>query len=86
MIEFDGVTKVYPDGQLSFSSRFADFPFYAPTSKFDDPDSLFTGWMLLSYRKAATASSTTGEFAAGRVTDETRRPSGSPARTSRARR
>jgi hypothetical protein len=62
--------KVYPDGQIGFSSRFADFPFYAPTSKFDDPDSLFAGWMLLSYRKAASASSTMGEFAAGRVTDE----------------
>ena len=31
---------------------------------------LFTGWMLLSYRKAATASSTMAEFAADRVTDE----------------
>jgi hypothetical protein len=41
-----------------------------PAKKVDDPDSLFTGWMLLSYRKTATASSTMGEFAAGRVTDE----------------
>ena len=39
-------------------------------TKVDDPDSLFTGWMLLSYRKPATASSTMGEFAADRVTDE----------------
>lgn len=62
--------KIYPDGQMAFSSRFADFPFYVPTSKVSDPDSLFTGWMLLSYRKAATASSTMGEYAAGRVTDE----------------
>src|SRR6185369_3498448 len=35
-----------------------------------DIDSLFTGWMLLSYRKAASASSTMGAFAADRVTDE----------------
>jgi hypothetical protein len=35
-----------------------------------DPQSLFTGWMLLSYRKKASASSTLGEFEAGRVTDE----------------
>ena len=62
--------KIYPDGQMAFSSRFADFPFYAPTSKVADPDSLFTGWMLLSFKKAATASSTMGEFAASRVTDE----------------
>ena len=62
--------KVYPDGQMAFTSRFADFPYYAPASKVDDPDSLFTGWMLLSYRKPASASSTMGEFAASRVTDE----------------
>jgi hypothetical protein len=62
--------RIYDDGQMAFSSRFADFPFYAPTSKIDDPDSLFTGWMLLSYRKAATASSTMGEFTPTRVTDE----------------
>ena len=62
--------KIYPDGQMGFTSRFADFPFYVPTSRVDDPDSLFTGWMLLSYHKAATASSTLGEFAAGRITDE----------------
>ena len=62
--------KFYADGQLAVSSRFGDFPFYVPTSKVDDPDSLFTGWMLLSYRKATTASSTMGEFAAARVTDE----------------
>jgi hypothetical protein len=62
--------KIYPDGQMAFSSRFADFPFYAPTSKIDDPDSLFTGWMLLSYRKPASASSTMGEFGAATVTDE----------------
>ncbi|MEO6224297.1 MAG: family 43 glycosylhydrolase [Sphingomicrobium sp.] len=62
--------KIYPDGQMAFSSRFADFPFYAPTSKIGNPDGLFTGWMLLSYRKTATASSTMGEFAADRVTDE----------------
>jgi len=62
--------KFYPDGQFSVSSRFGDFPHYVPTSKIDDPDSLFTGWMLLSYRKSAVASSTMGELSADRVTDE----------------
>lgn len=62
--------KFWPDGQFSVSSRFGDFPHYVPTSKITDPDSLFTGWMLLSYRKSATASSTMGEFSADRVTDE----------------
>ena len=58
------------DGQMSFSTRFADFPQYMPTGKFEDPDSLFTGWMLLSYGKRATASSVLGEFDAARATDE----------------
>ncbi len=62
--------KIYPDGQMAFTSRFADFPYYAPTSKFDDPDTLFTGWMLLSYKKAATASSSLGQFGPATVTDE----------------
>lgn len=62
--------KFWPDGQFSVSSRFGDFPHYVPTSKVDDPDSLFTGWMLLSYRKQATASSTLGQFGADLVTDE----------------
>jgi hypothetical protein len=60
----------YPDGQMAASSRFGDFPHYAPTAKVADPESLFTGWMLLSYRKPATASTTMGAFVAANVTDE----------------
>jgi hypothetical protein len=52
------------------SSRFGDFPHFVPTRKVDDIEGLFTGWMLLSYRKPATASSTLGEFAAARAADE----------------
>jgi hypothetical protein len=63
-------TKFEADGQMHASSRFGDFPQYVPQRKVDDIDSLFTGWMLLSYRKAATASSTMGEFGADRITDE----------------
>lgn len=58
------------DGQMSVSARFGDFPHWMPEGKVEDPESLFTGWMLLSYRKPATASSSQGEFAADRVTDE----------------
>ena len=47
-------------------------------SKVEDTDSLFTGWMLLSYRKPASASSTMGEFAADGSPTKTRGPSGSP--------
>jgi hypothetical protein len=62
--------KFEADGQFWSSSRFGDFPQYVPASKVADPNSLFTGWMLLSYRKPASASSTMGDFAADRVTDE----------------
>lgn len=62
--------RVFPDGQMSYSSRFADFPHWVPERKVADPEELFTGWMLLSYRKPATASSTLRDFAAARVTDE----------------
>ena len=63
------------DGQMRVDTRFGDFPHYMPTSKVADPESLFTGWMLLSYRKHATASSTLaaptpGAFSADNVTDE----------------
>jgi xylan 1,4-beta-xylosidase len=58
------------DGQMSVSTRFGDFPHYMPTREIADPESLFTGWMLLSYRKAASASTVEGAFDAGRVTDE----------------
>lgn len=59
-----------PDGQMHFSSRFGDYPQHMPTEKIEDPDSLFTGWFPLSYRAAAVASSTRGEFSADRATDE----------------
>jgi hypothetical protein len=62
--------KFEADGQFWSSSRFGDFPQYVPTRNVTDPNSLFTGWMLLSYRKPASASSTLGEFAANRATDE----------------
>jgi hypothetical protein len=62
--------KFWADGQMSFSTRFGDFPHRIPASRADDPESLFTGWMLLSYRKPVTASSALGEFDAGRATDE----------------
>lgn len=62
--------RFYADGQFSASTRFGDWPRLVPRGKFNDPDSLFAGWMLLSYRKPLTAASTMGEFAAGRASDE----------------
>jgi hypothetical protein len=58
------------DGQMSVSTRFGDFPHYMPQAQVAAPESLFTGWMLLSYRKPATASSALDEFPAAHVTDE----------------
>ena len=62
--------KFYPDGQMAVSTRFGDFPHYVPKSRFDDPDKLFTGWMLLSYRKPVSALSTRKGFGTAAVTDE----------------
>jgi hypothetical protein len=58
------------DGQMFSNTRFGDFPHYVPTAKWTDRNDLFTGWMLLSYRKPAVASSVRDTFDVGRVTDE----------------
>jgi hypothetical protein len=55
---------------MSVDTRFADFPHYMPDAKVAAAESLFTGWMLLSYRKKASASSTAGDFSAAHATDE----------------
>jgi len=58
------------DGQMYVDTRFGDFPHWLPTKSGQSSDELFTGWMLLSYRKPATASSALDSFPASRVTDE----------------
>ena len=58
------------DGVMFANTRFGDFPQRTPKSKWERADDLFAGWMLLSYRKPATASSTRYPFGAGAVTDE----------------
>ena len=58
------------DGQLWASTRFGDFPHRAPTGPVRSPDELFTGWMLLSHRRAAAASSARDSFPATYATDE----------------
>jgi hypothetical protein len=58
------------NGQMYVDTRFGDFPHWLPTSAWRTSDELFTGWMLLSYRKTATASSALDSFPASRVTDE----------------
>jgi len=61
------------DGLLYATTRFGDFPHYLPTRKWQQRDELFTGWMLLSYRKPCAASSFLDSFSAANVTDETPR-------------
>ena len=68
------------DDQLFVSTRFGDFPHYLPTKKWSgpdgqNPDELFTGWMLLNYKKPVVASSTLATapkdtVSADRVADE----------------
>jgi xylan 1,4-beta-xylosidase len=58
------------DGALYADTRFGDFPHRAPTKRWQRPDDLFTGWMLLSYRKSATATSALDSFPASNGTDE----------------
>jgi len=57
-------------GQMYVDTRFGDFPHWLPTKSGQTSAELFTGWMLLSYRKVVTASSVLDSFAASRVTDE----------------
>ena len=58
------------DGQMYADTRFGDFPHYLPTKQWRRSDELFTGWMLLSYHKAVTASSARDSFPARNIVDE----------------
>ena len=63
-------TRFYADGQMASTTRFGDYPQYVPDRKVDDLDSLFTGWMLLSYKRPVTASSSLAGFTPATLTDE----------------
>lgn len=58
------------DGVMFANTRFGDFPQRVPAKQWQNADELFAGWMLLSYRKPVTASSTRYPYGAGTVTDE----------------
>jgi hypothetical protein len=58
------------DGQMWVDTRFGDFPQRMPGHKLEPGESTFTGWMLLSYRKAATASSQLPGFPPSNAVDE----------------
>src|SRR5690348_5881179 len=61
------------DGDFHVDTRFGDFPHWLPTATRKSTPETFTGWMLLSYRKRATASTTLDTFPASNVTDENNR-------------
>ncbi|MGV3558621.1 family 43 glycosylhydrolase [Larkinella arboricola] len=58
------------DDQLYANTRFGDFPHRLPTSKWQNSNELFTGWMLLNYKKPVTASSTLDTLRAELTADE----------------
>ncbi|QNK03465.1 family 43 glycosylhydrolase [Dyella telluris] len=60
----------HADGQMWVDTRFGDFPHRMPDHALKDGEDTFTGWMLLSYRKKATASSSLPAHPASAVTDE----------------
>ena len=58
------------EGLLHADTRFGDFPHSMPTNRWQNSEELFTGWMLLSYRKPCLASSQRALYPAANVTDE----------------
>jgi xylan 1,4-beta-xylosidase len=60
----------HADGQMWVDTRFGDFPQRMPDHALRPGEDTFTGWMLLSYRKAATASSQLPGHAPSAATDE----------------
>ena len=60
------------DGIMYCNQNYYDYPHIMPQGK-ADPNSLFTGWMLLSWNKPATASSTIAEHPVENLTNESSR-------------
>src|SRR6201991_1673253 len=76
----------HADGQMWVDTRFGDFPQVMPDHALREGESTFAGWMLLSYRKAASASGSLAGHEPSTVTDEDPRafwvaPRNSPGQT-----
>jgi hypothetical protein len=56
------------DGLMYSNTSFGDYPHYAPTH--EEKRGQFTGWMLLSYKKPVTTSSSVGEHNGAHALDE----------------
>ncbi len=73
--KFERRIDLYPagfnaDGQMWVDTRFGDFPQRMPDHTLRPGESTFTGWMLLSYRKHATASSQLPGYPPSNAADE----------------
>lgn len=58
------------DGVLFSTARFGDYPYKIPDKKVKNIESLFTGWMLISYKKPVEASSSLSEYKVEYSVDE----------------
>ena len=58
------------DDNMHFNTRFGDFPHYIPDRNVTDQTSLFTGWMLLSYKKPVVTTSHKPNYTGSLLTDE----------------
>lgn len=72
---FERRVSFYPagfdkDGYLYTDTYLGDYPMFLPTGKRQASDSFLPGWMLLSYGKTVTASSTLDGFPAENIVDE----------------
>jgi hypothetical protein len=76
--KFERRIGIYPagfdeDGTMYTSTGYGDYPCLNPTKTTDHRSGTFSGWMLLSYQKPVTASSTDGELVAKNASDENMR-------------
>ncbi|GAA4902258.1 family 43 glycosylhydrolase [Ferrimonas pelagia] len=66
---------IYPtffdeDGIAHAVTKYGDYPMIVPDHKITDFDQLFPGWMLLSYDKPVTVSSSQADYPASQMVDE----------------
>ena len=76
--KFERRIGLYPtafdrDGVMYTHTAFGDYPTWNADRDFKNPADRFTGWMLLSYGKPVTVSSTDSTLTAASITDENMR-------------
>lgn len=57
-------------GVLYSSTKYGDYPMIIPTGKIKSTDEIFPGWMLLSYKKSVSVSSSIDSFPATNASDD----------------